>query len=71
MAANYSTGNYPIFRLEADGSIGPKTDDFQGIGNGAGRRATASRLRTPTRFATDLEGKRLFGSTWAPTRSTS
>jgi 6-phosphogluconolactonase len=36
MAANYSSGNAPVFRLLADGRIGPKTADFQGVGNGTG-----------------------------------
>lgn len=36
MAANYGTGNWPVFSLMADGSIGAKTADFQGVGNGTG-----------------------------------
>lgn len=36
LASNYGTGNYPIYRIEANGSIGEKTDDFQGEGNGTG-----------------------------------
>src|SRR5438105_2129458 len=35
-AANYGTGNYPVYPINADGSIGAKSDDFQGVGNGAG-----------------------------------
>jgi len=34
MAANYTSGNAPVFRLDADGSIGAMTANFQGVGNG-------------------------------------
>ena len=36
LGTNYGTGNYPIYRILADGSIGPLTDNFQGVGNGTG-----------------------------------
>jgi len=37
-AANYGTGNFPVYRINANGSIGPKTDEFQSVGNGTGPR---------------------------------
>jgi len=36
MAANYTSGNAPVFRLNADGAIGAITANFQGTGNGTG-----------------------------------
>lgn len=36
LGTNYGTGNYPIYRIGADGSIGALTDNFQGEGNGTG-----------------------------------
>src|SRR5439155_24811631 len=36
LATNYGTGNYPIYEIRANGSIGCKTDDVQGEGNGTG-----------------------------------
>ncbi len=35
-AANYGTGNFPVYRINANGSIGPMTDEFQSVGNGTG-----------------------------------
>ena len=35
-AANYGTGNFPVYLINANGSIGPKTDEFQSVGNGKG-----------------------------------
>ena len=36
MAANYGTGNVPVFALTSSGSIGTMTANFQGQGNGSG-----------------------------------
>lgn len=36
LAANYGTGNFPVFPIQADGSIGKMTDLFQSTGNGTG-----------------------------------
>src|SRR5262244_428525 len=35
-AANYGTGNFPVYRILTGGSIGPMTDEFQSEGNGTG-----------------------------------
>src|SRR6266576_721610 len=35
-AANYGTGNFPAYRILANGSIGPMTALFQSVGNGTG-----------------------------------
>ncbi len=36
LGSNYGTGNFPIYRILADGSIGARTDDFHDAGNGTG-----------------------------------
>jgi len=36
LGSNYGTGNFPIYRILADGKIGTKTDDFPDEGNGTG-----------------------------------
>jgi 6-phosphogluconolactonase len=35
-AANYGSGNFPVFPIQDDGSIGPMTDFVQDAGNGTG-----------------------------------
>ena len=60
MAANYSSGNCPVFRLNADGSIGPKTADFQGVGNGTGPRPDRQEGTHAHQILTDLDGQHGF-----------
>lgn len=60
MAANYSSGNVPVFRLLADGSIGPKTADFQGVGNGTGPNAGRQEGPHAHQVLTDLDGLHVF-----------
>lgn len=55
-AANYSSGNMPVFRLLADGSIGPMTDNFQGVGNGNGPNAARQEGPHAHQALTDLSG---------------
>jgi len=50
MAANYGSGNAPVFRLEADGSIGAMTANFQGHGSGPHAH----------QIVTDLDGRHVF-----------
>jgi 6-phosphogluconolactonase len=61
MAANYSTGNYPGFRLNADGSIGAKTADFQGVGNGTGPHADRQEGPHAHQIVSDFDAKHVFG----------
>jgi 6-phosphogluconolactonase len=35
-AASYTSGNFQVFRINSDGSIGGVTDNFQSVGNGTG-----------------------------------
>jgi len=60
MAANYSSGNCPVFRLGADGSIGPKTADFQGAGNGTGPNASRQEGSHAHQIVADLDGQHVF-----------
>jgi 6-phosphogluconolactonase len=60
MAANYGTGNVPVFRLNADGSIGPKTADFQGVGNGTGANPARQEGPHAHQVITDLRAQHLF-----------
>ena len=71
MAANYSSGNFPVFRSQPDGSIGPKTDDFQGEGNGTGANPARQEGPHAHQIITDLERGTCSASTSVPTRSTS
>jgi 6-phosphogluconolactonase len=61
LVANYSTGNYPVYRIEANGSIGAKTDDVQGVGNGAGPNPDRQEGPHAHQILTDLDAKRVFG----------
>ena len=35
-AASYTSGNFQVFQIDGDGSIGNMTDNFQSVGNGTG-----------------------------------
>jgi 6-phosphogluconolactonase len=60
MAANYSSGNWPIFRLAADGSIGAKTADFQGVGNGTGANPARQEAPHAHQIIADLDAQHVF-----------
>lgn len=60
MAANYSSGNVPVFRLNADGSIGAKTADFQGVGNGTGPQPDRQEGPHAHQVLSDLDGRHVF-----------
>ena len=68
MAANYTSGNFPIFRLQSDGSIGARTADFQSVGNGTGPNAGRQEGPHAHQILTDLDGMHSSASIWAPTR---
>jgi 6-phosphogluconolactonase len=59
MASNYNEGNYPIYDILPDGSIGPQTDNVHGSGTGP----NADRQEGPHahQIVTDLEGRHVFG----------
>ena len=60
-AANYGDGSFPIFRILANGSIGPKTDQFQSVGNGTGPNPARQEGPHAHQILTDLDGGHVFG----------
>ena len=60
-AANYGTGNFPVYRILGDGSIGPMTDEFQSVGNGTGPNPARQDGPHAHQILTDLGGGHVFG----------
>src|SRR5947208_4167298 len=60
-AANYGTGNFPVYRIAANGSIGPMTDVFQSMGNGTGPNPARQEGPHAHQILTDLGGNHVFG----------
>jgi len=60
-AANYGTGNFPVYRINANGSIGPMTDEFQSVGNGTGPRPDRQEGPHAHQILTDVGGNHVFG----------
>jgi 6-phosphogluconolactonase len=61
LASNYGTGNYPIYPIPANGSIGPKIFDFQGEGNGTGPNPDRQEGPHAHQILTDLDANHVFG----------
>jgi 6-phosphogluconolactonase len=61
LAANYTSGNFPAFRILADGSIGAMTANFQGVGNGTGPNPDRQEGPHAHQILTDLDAKHVFG----------
>jgi 6-phosphogluconolactonase len=60
-AANYTSGDFPVFRILANGSIGPMTDLFQSAGNGSGPNPDRQEGPHAHQIMTDLDGNHVFG----------
>ena len=60
-AANYGTGSFPVYRILANGSIGPMTDEFQSVGNGTGPNPDRQEGPHAHQILTDLGGDHVFG----------
>ena len=60
-AANYGTGNFPVYRINANGSIGPMTDEFQSVGNGSGPNPARQEGPHAHQILTDVAGAHIFG----------
>jgi 6-phosphogluconolactonase len=60
-AASYTSGNFQVFRILADGSIGAMTDNFQSIGNGTGPNLARQEGPHAHQILTDLDGNHVFG----------
>jgi 6-phosphogluconolactonase len=61
MAANYGSGNFPVLRILANGSIGPMTALFQSVGNGTGPHPDRQEGPHAHQILTDLDGNHVFG----------
>ena len=60
-AANYGTGNFPVYRIAADGSIGALTDLFQSVGNGTGPNPARQEGPHAHQILADLDAAHVFG----------
>jgi 6-phosphogluconolactonase len=64
-AANYGNlaipGSFPVYRILANGAIGPMTDIFHGVGNGTGPNPDRQEAPHAHQILTDLDGNHVFG----------
>jgi 6-phosphogluconolactonase len=60
-AANYGTGNFPVYQILANGSIGLRTDTFQSVGNGTGPNPARQEGPHAHQILTDVGGGHVFG----------
>ena len=60
-AASYTSGNFQVFPILADGSIGAMTDNFQSVGNGTGPNPARQEGPHAHQILTDLAGNHVFG----------
>ena len=61
LAANYTSGDFPIFRIQPNGSIGPMTDEFPSEGNGTGPNPDRQEGPHAHQILTDLDAQHVFG----------
>lgn len=61
LAANYGTGNFPVYPIQADGSIGKMTDLFQSTGNGTGADPARQGGPHAHMILTNPGGQHVFG----------
>lgn len=60
-AANYGTGNFPVYRILGNGSIGAMTDLFQSVGNGTGPNPARQEGPHAHQILADVGGGHVFG----------
>src|SRR6516162_1505827 len=60
-AASYTSGNFQVFRIATDGSIGAMTDNFQSVGNGTGPNPARQEGPHAHQILEDLDGNHVFG----------
>ena len=60
-AASYTSGNFQVFPINSDGSIGNMTDNFQSVGNGIGPNPARQEGPHAHQILTDLDGNHVFG----------
>jgi 6-phosphogluconolactonase len=61
LGSNYGTGNFPIYRINSDGSIGAHTDTFQDTGDGTGPNPARQEGPHAHMIITDPGVKHVFG----------
>jgi len=61
LAANYTSGNFTVFRIQANGSIGPETANFQSVANGTGPNPSRQEGPHAHQIITDLDANHVFG----------
>ncbi|HEX3412387.1 MAG TPA: lactonase family protein [Stellaceae bacterium] len=61
LAASYTSGNFQVFQINGDGSIGTMTDNFQSVGNGTGPNLARQEGPHAHQILTDLDGNHVFG----------
>jgi len=60
-AASYTSGNFQVFPINSDGSIGNMTDNFQSVGNGTGPNPARQEGPHAHQILEDLDGNHVFG----------
>jgi 6-phosphogluconolactonase len=60
-AASYTSGNFQVFQINGDGSIGAMTNNFQSVGNGTGPNPARQEGPHAHQIITDLDGNHVFG----------
>jgi len=60
-SASYTSGNFQVFPINSDGSIGAMTDNFQSVGNGTGPNPDRQEGPHAHQILTDLDGNHVFG----------
>jgi 6-phosphogluconolactonase len=61
LAASYTSGNFQVFRINGDGSIGTMTDNFQSVGNGTGPNPARQEGPHAHQILNDFFGNHVFG----------
>jgi 6-phosphogluconolactonase len=61
LGSNYGTGNFPIYQINGDGSIGAMTDNFQDTGDGTGPNPARQEGPHAHQILTDPGVNHVFG----------
>jgi 6-phosphogluconolactonase len=61
MAANYGSGNFPVFPIVGGGALAPMTDLFQSVGNGTGPNPARQEGPHAHQILTDIDANHVFG----------
>jgi len=61
LAASYTSGNFQVFGIDGDGSIGAMTDNFQSVGNGTGPNSDRQEGPHAHQILNDFAGNHVFG----------